>query len=413
MLGLAAVLTFGGGAEAQVQVADTVAIDTVYYTTRDSMATRVDTTHIGSLFDLGAYGGGAWSTDWFKVGDEGYGVGFSPIFGLTSTLWARPTFGVRLHGAYMPSKLPQAEDEIGGGGWPVNNWFYDMDLVFRPWFTSDPGFMGGTYFFLGGGGLTTNVAGNPTPPGGVGFPCVSAYRPFGVCLSQDPEYASVGQGVVGAGFDLLPLASGVGLFGEVAVHGYDSPAHVFGNQAEDKFAFTPRAVLGVKFMFGSHTEVNTTQVPIPIRNEEVIRGRRVEVCVRDNNEWRIIPTTVRETRRDTVVVVDGHARPLREVFRDTSTVVTTTLSSKPWFTERSAIEVDGIRYSQYGKPENLTEAERQALGKSYEDIPLFTKVGDTETVGRYRQEKRWPKRIYLPLDAGCTFQRFAVLQAVG
>jgi hypothetical protein len=45
--------------------------------------------------------------------------------------------------------------------------------------------MSSVYFFLGGGGLTTNIAGDPAPPGGVGYPCVSAYRAAGVCLSQN------------------------------------------------------------------------------------------------------------------------------------------------------------------------------------------------------------------------------------
>ena len=96
------------------------------------------------------------------------------------------------------------------------------------------------------------MAGNPAAPRAGGYACVPDYIRSGVCLSYDPEYATVGQGNVGIGFDILPLTSGVGLFGELAVHGYDSPAHVYvENTASDKFAFTTRGVLGLKFSFGA------------------------------------------------------------------------------------------------------------------------------------------------------------------
>ncbi|HEV2148271.1 MAG TPA: hypothetical protein VGR37_12775, partial [Longimicrobiaceae bacterium] len=62
-----------------------------------------------SLFDLGIYAGGAWTSSWFEIRDEGYQVGLSPVFGAHATYWASPAFGVRLNGTFMPSSLPEAD----------------------------------------------------------------------------------------------------------------------------------------------------------------------------------------------------------------------------------------------------------------------------------------------------------------
>ncbi|MBV9772601.1 MAG: hypothetical protein JO040_01540, partial [Gemmatimonadetes bacterium] len=65
-----------------------------------------------SLFDLGVYAGGAYTSSWFEINDDGYKPGFSGIFGAQATYWATPMFGVRLNGAYMPTNLPRT----GSGG---------------------------------------------------------------------------------------------------------------------------------------------------------------------------------------------------------------------------------------------------------------------------------------------------------
>ncbi|HLL47831.1 MAG TPA: hypothetical protein VK399_14055, partial [Longimicrobiaceae bacterium] len=91
-----------------------------------------------TVFDLGIYAGGSWTSSWFEIGDEGYQVGFGPIFGATATYWATPGFGVRLHGAYFPTQLPQGDSnagfEDGSDEYVMNNWLYDLNLVFRPAF---------------------------------------------------------------------------------------------------------------------------------------------------------------------------------------------------------------------------------------------------------------------------------------
>src|SRR5687768_4664497 len=112
-----------------------------------------------TVFDLGVYGGGQWTSNWFSIGDEGFGVGPGFIGGAQATFWTTPNFGVRLHGAYFPTGMPQDSDENAGDAVEnVNNWLGDLDLVFRPWTSSTGALMSSAYLFLGGGALVTNVA---------------------------------------------------------------------------------------------------------------------------------------------------------------------------------------------------------------------------------------------------------------
>ena len=194
------------------------------------------------LFDIGIFGGGAWTSNWFNIGDNGYKPGFSPVFGAEATYWLSPTFGIRLDGKYLPEKLPQDEDTFTSDRWLSNDWFYDLDLVWRPMFwSSNGGFLGSMYVFLGGGGLTSDPVGKSQCIG------LALYLANGVCVPDNPKIGTVGQGVAGLGFDVFPITSAIGIFLEGGVHGYDSPAHVAENaqNAEDKFAFTPYAVLGL------------------------------------------------------------------------------------------------------------------------------------------------------------------------
>ncbi|HYJ78546.1 MAG TPA: hypothetical protein VEW03_02995, partial [Longimicrobiaceae bacterium] len=204
-----------------------------------------------SLFDLGIYAGGAYSTDWFSAGDEGWNTGMAPIFGLTAAYWLSPSFGIRVHGAYFPSHLPEEEEFFGDDGdrWLGNNYLYDLDLVYRPFFWSAGGpMMSSLYLFLGGGGYTSNIGGQHPYPGCLP---VAVWAADGVCVSDLPTISTTGQGVLGLGVDLFPISSMLGIFLEGAVHGYDSPAHVAeGLGGEDKITFTPRLVLGLKAMFG-------------------------------------------------------------------------------------------------------------------------------------------------------------------
>src|SRR5688500_13018763 len=171
-------------------------------------------------FDIAIYAGGAYTTDWFSIAAEGYKPGGSPVFGAAVTFWLSPPFGIRLNGKYLPSHMPQGPN-FDSDRWLQNVWMYDLDLMWRPMFWSGTGFMSSMYVFAGGGGVTAD------PPGSGECLGIAAFSANGVCVSGTAKHGSVGQGVAGLGFDVFPLMSGLGVFLEGGVHGYDSPSHVY------------------------------------------------------------------------------------------------------------------------------------------------------------------------------------------
>jgi hypothetical protein len=351
-----------------------------------------------TVFDLGIYAGGSWTTSWFEIGDEGYQVGFGPIFGATATYWATPGFGVRLHGAYFPTQLPQGDSEAGfedgNDEYVMNNYLYDLNLVFRPAFLSATvgSFLANPYLFLGGGGLTTNIAGLPAARGGVGYPCVNTYRSAGVCLSQDPEYASVGQGNIGIGFDLLSLA-GLGVFGELAVHGYDSPAHVYNeNTAQDKFAFTPRASLGLKFGFGAAAPEEVIVPPVappppPPALPAAPEMQTIRVCVVEGTALREVEAMYNPATGDTTVA--GQA------FATAYPATTGYAGGATWYINNEAITINRRRYVRFGLPRVVSPTDVTRTGE-YQGVGVFTDASATGT----------PDVIYIPVRPGCEFQPF-------
>ena len=158
-----------------------------------------------SVFDLGVYAGGAWSTDWFETAGEGFSPGTAPLVGVVGTYWLSPTFGVRAHGAYMPSRVPEGEATFPDNDWVFNNWLYDLDVVWRPWgFRSDVGrFQGSAYFMGGVGAITADQAG-------------PAEGQTSVALT------------LGAGADVARLSERFGLFGEAAASVYPGPVEEVG-----------------------------------------------------------------------------------------------------------------------------------------------------------------------------------------
>jgi hypothetical protein len=207
----------------------------------------------GGQLDLGIYVGGAYESDWFTTptmdGDEGWGVGPVPVIGLTATYWLRPTLGVRLHGAYAPSSLPQASGFELGSSWAVNNWLYDLDVLYRPWASSGESlWQGSGYFFLGAGVYTTDPSGSADED-----PCLplGAWVANGVCVPGDGGYGSVAQGVLGGGADFARVGRRGTLFAELAIHFFDSPVHTAAPAGDapggdDSFTVMPRLVLGAK-----------------------------------------------------------------------------------------------------------------------------------------------------------------------
>ncbi len=338
-------------------------------------------------FDIAVSAGGAWSSNWFQIGDDGYKPGVAPIFGLGLTYWLSPTFGLRLGGQYMPSHLPEDEDTFTSDSYVTNNWFYGLDLMWRPLFWSNDGWLGSMYVFLGGGGLTTNIAGQTNN-------CIVAlWFANGVCMFDSPTRSTVGQGEAGLGFDLFPLFSGLGLFLEAGVHGYDSPAHVAENaqNAEDKFAFTPYAVLGLKLGFGNiipppppppvippppPQEVPPPPPPAPVGPTL----QDISVCVLQNGQLTTVTAQYNPATGDTTgvpTVTDGYA------------------ANASWFINNEPITFNNRRYVKYGLPRVLGVTEVTSIG-NFQGVPVFAEAGATGA----------PDVIYIPVRTGCEFQPY-------
>ena len=373
----AAVLAAGAGVEVQAQ---------------DDMGRRA------SAFDLGIYGGGAYTTDWFEIGDNGFAPGLSSIFGATAAFFFTPTVGLRLHGAYMPQEYPGNDDaglDFADYGLVVNSWLYDLDLVFRPWIArEDAGnFMASTYFFLGGGGYTANIAGESAYPG-----CTEiAFAANGVCVSNRPSLATTGQGVAGFGVDMFPIGSALALFLEGAVHGYNSPAHVAENaqNAEDKITFTPRLVIGLKAMFGNLIPPPVVEIVPPpppvIAPPPVVAPpppppnpmREIRVCVVENGALREITAMYNTQTGDTTV--NGQRIPATMGYAAGAT----------WYINNEPITVNDRRYVRYGLPRVLGVNEVTRAGE-FQGVSVFAEAGAQGT----------PEVLYIPVRPGCEFQPY-------
>ena len=357
-----------------------------------------------SQFDLGIYGGGAYTTDWFTTPEqggeeEGWAPGFSGIFGGIAQFWLTPSLGLRLHGAYLPQNLPEAEG-FESDKLVTNSYLYDLDLVFRPFFSQAPGFMPSVYFFLGGGGYTADIGDYMTP--GVddsdAIACIPQARwaSSGVCVSTSPEFASTGMGVVGVGADFFPLGP-VSLFGELAVHGYDSPAHVRQNgPGEDKFTFTPRAVLGLKAMFGDilppppplviPPPVVVPQPPEVVPPPPVVVDTRedIQICVlQQDGSLTTVTGSYSRTAGDTLV----NGQPFATAYPTGAQYA----ANATWFINNEPVMFQNRRFVKYGLPRVLGVNEVTRMG-DFMGVPVFAEAGQTR-----------PDVIYVPVRSGCEF----------
>jgi hypothetical protein len=364
------------------------------------------------LFDLALGIGGAYHYNWLHeldgatypglddIGDR-LNPGFAPIFTGAATFWTTPTFGIRTNLAYSDIDLPD-----GSAPESVNGWFYDLNLMFRPWIERDDMsmMMSSMYFFLGGGGVTAN------PPGS-GLACVSPYLSppaQAACLPVDGDKATVGQGTAGLGFDLMSLSNNIGLFTELGLYGYDSPFHtgpVWTGQPDnevDSFAWTGRLTAGLKFGFG---ELIPVVVPPPVTppppppvapappSEEAIRVCVVQGTMLTNVDAIYIPA-----RGDTVVMVSGERRPFATVY---PSVAPDYAAGETWYINNDSITVMDTEYVRFGVPRVITSGQ-------------LTRVGDHEGVGVYAETGAdMPYSvIYVPLRPGCEFQPYQVREEI-
>lgn len=367
-----------------------------------------------SRFDLGIYGGYTWNTPWYQIEstDQSYGISASPIFGAQTTYWATPTFGVRLNGGFMPSRFPHNDDSpIVAEGYPLNNYLVDLDLMFRPFTASTGDLMSSVYLWLGGGTFFTDVAGDPTPPAGTEYVCVPAYRPVGACLSYEPGYASVGQGTIGIGADLMALTSGIGLYGEIGAHGYDSPMHTRDDdnlpagQASDEFAITTRGVLGLKVGFGSFAPPvvavpppaprPTPPPPAPAPAPPAAPAeRQIQFCVIQNGQLQNVTASFRPATNDTVV----GGRPLSQAYPATAPNYA---AGANWFVQSDTLAFNNGTWVKFGVTRVIQPPQLQRVGET-NGTPLFAEAGRQAPFDV----------VYVPVRPGCEFQPYQPRAAI-
>jgi hypothetical protein len=378
-----------------------------------------------SLFDLGLYGGGAYTTDWYSTrtassmngevtendDEAGRRIGFAPVFGVNADFFGLPWFGVRVHYGYMPSDLPEGEGQGTGGeddsDFFVNNHFYDLSLVLRaPRIPIFSRLVSNAYFWVGGGGLTTNVAGEG--PG-----CVPELLEEGACLSVDPDHASVGQGVIGIGGDIISLAANLGIFAELAGHIYDSPVHTGegfvprvtvqpGEQfrvADDKYAVTPRLVAGLKVAFGGREPAVVpvpAPVPPPARPPPAPPAmREIRVCVVQGGQLTEISAMMNPATGDTMV--DNRAFGMVHPSN-----APTYASGATWYINNDSIAVNGEEYVRFGVARVITPASQLTRVGEFQGTPIFGQTGAAA-----------PQQVlYVPLRPGCEFQPYQLREQI-
>jgi|GEM_PF-2018218 len=381
--------------DARIVSADTVVRDTGYVVRR------------GSLLDLGVYGGGAVTSRWFEAGGDAYKVGYAPIVGFNATFWTTPSLGIRLHGAYMPSHVPFAsdgffdifpeEDAFEPGRYVLNNYFYDLSLVFRPFHADSAArWWRNAYFFAGGGGLTTDPAGDPRP-------CVLGAR--GVCLPYRPEAATVGQVTAGAGMTLLGLGERLSLFGELGFHGYDSPVHVPENSAaEDRFALTTRLVIGLSLSVGSRNEVHVdTDTLIRERYERVVLPSDTVACINVDGKLREVPALRYPDREGLWVVRNGQVVQVQGLDPQDSVMLEGSRFYRENLPVLLNVGTDGRsrRFVQFGQPQVIDQAEMVEVGR-YQDVTFYRRAGDPTP----------PTRVFARYRDRCTLQAFEFIVGI-
>jgi hypothetical protein len=193
---------------------------------------------------FGLYGGLGSGGTWFHANDEDFGVGWGPLVGAVGEMRLSETVGVRGNLSYMHTRLPESDDIELGDERRINLFAYDVGLSWRPLARDPMPTLASAYAFAGVGGVTTDVHGfeeSECMP-------VVVYLANGVCVPGGRT--SKLQVNVGVGADAARLTENVTVFGEAAIHRFSSPARVCedcGSGPEDRTAWMPRLVVGVRF----------------------------------------------------------------------------------------------------------------------------------------------------------------------
>lgn len=369
-------------------------------------------------WELALYGGGAYSADWYETrlasssagivtetGDlESFGFGNAWNVGGSATWYSNPFFGMRLHYSYVPSKLPLN----GLGGEVLNNHYYDLSLVLRPWGGHDRRILASSYLFLGGGGVTSDPAGD----GG----CAPEVLVLGSCLSMSGESGTTGQGVAGAGFDLFRMGA-LGVFFEAAAHFYDSPVHVGDNfvplievtpgetfaVADDMWSASGRYSIGFRYGLGD-------LMPPPLPPVVVLRPppppppapppppppapRAVKVCVVTNSGLAMVDGSYDPTSGATTV--SGRPFPGND-----PPPTPTYAGGARWFVSSDSLTFNDANYVKFG------------IVRAVESAQL-TRVGEVMGTGVFAESNPAAPQgvVYIPVRPGCEFQPYVLRQTL-
>jgi len=361
--------------------------------------------------DLGIYAGGSLTSEWFNSrtitldgtptgaandDDQGYGPGYAPVFGAFATYWLSPAFGVRVNGNYTPMRLPFAStgffdvapDDDGGptgrSAYVLNTYFYDLDLVLRPFAGRESaGMWRGVYLFAGGGGMTVNLAGENQAA------CQPALLGQGACLSGEPMQSTVGQGTAGVGMDLLWLGRSLALFGELGAHVYDSPVHVgddfigpvtapVGSTvriADDRVAVTGRLVAGLKLVLGDLLPPPPVPPPPP-----------PPMAPEPPPAPLAPPPPPAEAPVVTCDIPAGSSA-----------------AGADWYVNSQPVVFNGRRYVKYGLPRVLGSGDVVNVG-TFQGLPVFAEPSG---------DRMRPEVLYVSVGTACEFQPYQVETKAG
>jgi hypothetical protein len=376
---------------------------------------------IASRFDASIYIGGSWSTPWLEAKTYDFGIGYNPAGGASLTGWMSPHLGLRVHGAFIPARIPTAAgldslQRMSREGRPLNIWFYDLDVVGRPFVTrpNTSWRLSSVYLWLGLGGLTVDPAGAGSAEE---MGCLFPYYLGDACLSYDGGKGTVGQITAGAGMDLFYVRDNISVFGELGVHVYDSPFHmgpgwtrrpldpVCRCVAEDLTALTTRLVLGTRISPRRAATVLAVAPPaapppaLPPPPPLPAPEQPIQVCAVVEGVPRYVEAMLAPQSGDTVVATGGVRRPLRAVYPAKAE----TAAGQSWFVNGEDIFLEGRPYVKFGVPRAIEASELSRIGR-YDGMPVFQLRNAEDTTPA--------KAVYLPVQDGCLFQPYQVEQLV-
>jgi hypothetical protein len=360
-------------------------------------------------FTVGVYGGLAWSSPWATLGSVGgsrpirdtqsISPGLAPMFGGVAH-FTLMNLGLRLHYGYMPAAIRGTENQWRfPDNYPLNNHFYDLSLVFHPFTARGRNFLGTSYMFLGGGGLTADYAdgANTCPSGGR----LRGIDQRGIELRCNGRASTVGQVTAGLGGDIFTLL-GLGFFLEGAVHGYDSPMRDFAPQpatvqgANDRFAFTPNIKLGLKFGFGARApEVLPPPPPPPmdpLPPVEAPAEQAIRVCILEGGQLREVDAMVNPATGDTMAVVAGERRRFAEAYPATTGYA----GGADFFVQDRPITFRNRRYVRFGLTRIIPATDVQRVA-DFQGTTVFAETG---------ANMQNPDVLYVLVRPGCEFQPY-------